>query len=168
MLKSIFIFQLLILSFVFSDCTSSKKSSDKEEKEQIRNSIEITDLNGVEIPLKKFEGKVIFLSFWATWCAPCIKEMPSIDSVSSKFEDEVVFILASNEEVENIRQFKEKRPFKLNYVHIKTSPESLGVYALPATFIFDKNGDLAFEEFDSRNWNSEESFALIKNILNNE
>jgi thiol-disulfide isomerase/thioredoxin len=168
MLKSIFIFQLLILSFVFSDCTSSKESSDKEEKEQIRNSIEITDLNGVEIPLKKFEGKVILLNFWATWCAPCIKEMPSIDSVASKFGEDVVFILASNEEIDKISRFKEKKEYKLNYVFMKTSPESLGVYALPATFIFDKKGHIAFEEKGSRNWNSEESINLIKNILNNE
>jgi thiol-disulfide isomerase/thioredoxin len=131
-----------------------------------RDGLAITTLDGDEIELNKYADKVIFLNLWATWCAPCVREMPSIEALSNKFEGKVEFILASNEEMEKIIQFKTKKPFELNYVFMNTSPESMGVFALPATFIINKNGDIAFEEKGSRDWNSEESINLINKILN--
>lgn len=151
-----YIFSFLIITSLFS-C---------QNKASFRDGLAVTTLDGEEIELNKYGDKVIFLNLWATWCAPCIKEMPSIEAVSKKFGGKVEFILASNEEMERIIKFKEKKPFDLNYVFMNTSPESIGVYALPATFIIGKNGEIAFEEKGSRDWNSEESINLINNIIN--
>jgi thiol-disulfide isomerase/thioredoxin len=137
-----------------------------QNKPSFRDGLSITTLDGDEVELGEYSDKVIFLNLWATWCAPCIKEMPSIEALSKKFGDKVEFILASNEEIEKIIQFRNKKGFDLNYVFMNSSPESMGVYALPATFIINKNGEIAFEEKGSRDWNSEESVNLLNKILN--
>lgn len=152
-MKYIFSFLLTILLF---SC---------QNKPSFRDGLSITTLNGDKVELSEYGDKVVFLNLWATWCAPCIKEMPSIEAVSRKFGDKVEFILASNEQIEKIIQFKTKKPFDLNYVFMNSSPESMGVYALPATFIINRNGEIAFEEKGSRDWNSEESVNLINKIL---
>jgi thiol-disulfide isomerase/thioredoxin len=153
-----YIFSFLIITSLFS-C---------QNKASFRDGLAITTLDGEEIELNEYDDKVIFLNLWATWCAPCIKEMPSIEALSKKFEGKVEFILASNEEIEKIVQFKNKKPFDLDYFKIQNSPESLGVYALPATFIIGKDGNIVFEEKGSRDWNSEESTELINKILKDE
>ncbi len=153
-MKFVFSFLLIIISF---SC---------QNKPSFREGLSITTLNGDKVELSEYSDKVIFLNLWATWCAHCIKEMPSIEAVSKKFGDEVEFILASNEDMEKIIQFKTKKPFDLNYVFMNSSPESMGVYALPATFIINKKGEIAFEEKGSRDWDSEESINLINKIIN--
>lgn len=137
-----------------------------QNKASFRDGLAVTTLDGEVVELNEYADKVIFLNLWATWCAPCIKEMPSIEAVSKKFGDNVVFLLASNEEMDRIIKFKSKKSFDLNYVFMNSSPESMGVYALPATFIIGKNGEIAFEEKGSRDWNSEESINLINSIIN--
>ncbi|QSE99349.1 TlpA family protein disulfide reductase [Fulvivirga lutea] len=130
--------------------------------------IDIKTLSGESSTLEDYEGKVVFLNIWATWCAPCIKEMPSIEKLTELYGDDVEFLIASNEEVDKIIQFKEKKSFKLNFVQLQNTPESLGVFALPATFVFNRAGELAFEEKGSRNWYSEESKSQIKKIITDE
>ncbi|MTI41425.1 TlpA family protein disulfide reductase [Fulvivirga lutimaris] len=154
-----------MMKYIFSFLLITSLSSCQNQA-SFRDELAITTLEGNIVELNEYADKVIFLNLWATWCAPCIKEMPSIEAVSKKFGDKVEFILASNEEMEKIIQFKTKKSFDLNYVFMNTSPESMGVYALPATFIIGKNGEIAFEEKGSRDWNSEESINLINRIIN--
>lgn len=157
---------LTILLLIGVSC--SKKKDQSENQQENSKNIELSTLSGESISLSELKGKVIFLNIWATWCAPCIKEMPSIEAISTIFNGDVEFLIASNEEIDKIIRFKERKPFDLNFVQLGSSPESLGVFALPATFIFDKKGELVFEEKGSRAWDSEESKNLIKNIINNE
>ncbi len=100
--------------------------------------IELTELNGDKITMDDYRGKTVFVNFWATWCGPCIKEMPSIDEAHTALNDQdVVFLVASNEEVEVIEAFRKNRSFKLHYVRV-LNPEQLKIPALPTTYIFTK------------------------------
>lgn len=156
-----------IMRYIFSFALLIFLTSCQQEA-SFRSKLAINTLDNKAVELGTYSDKVIFLNLWATWCAPCIKEMPSIEALSKKFEGKVEFILASNEEIEKIVQFKNKKPFDLDYFKIQNSPESLGVYALPATFIIGKDGEVVFEEKGSRDWNSEESTELINKILKDE
>jgi thiol-disulfide isomerase/thioredoxin len=149
-------------------CKRSEQANQnvKMVDEKFGESIEFTDLEGKQVSLTDFEGRVVFLNIWATWCGPCLKEMPSIERASKNFnDDEVVFLLASDEDNIKISKFKEAKSFSFNYLHLVTSQEQLNVYALPATFIFDAKGDLVFEEKGSREWDSEKSLEILKKII---
>ena len=59
-----------------------------------------------------YEGKVVFLNFWASWCLPCVAELPSINKLYNQFKDEDVgFILISNENEEVLRKYSEKKNY---------------------------------------------------------
>ncbi len=125
--------------------------------------IKLTELNGTAIDLNQYEGKTIFINFWATWCGPCVQEMPSIQKVKNSVkEEDIVFLFASNEEVEVIEAFSKKQSYDFHYVRVENL-ERLNIMALPTTYIFNPNKQLVFSEMGYRKWDSKDNIDLIIN-----
>lgn len=122
---------------------------------------ELYGLDGKPVDLKQLKGKVVFINVWATWCRPCIQEMPTIAEAMQKLQGkDIVFLFASNEESGEITAFRERKQFPFNYVQLKNL-EGLSIEAIPATFIFDSAGNLVYGEEGFRDWSTPESLALI-------
>ncbi|MBS1977880.1 MAG: TlpA family protein disulfide reductase [Bacteroidetes bacterium] len=123
--------------------------------------VKLTELNGDQIDLTDYKGQTVFINFWATWCGPCIKEMPTIDKAQIALKDKgVVFLIASDEEPAEIKEFMENRPFNFHYVQL-TNMEELKIPALPTTYIFDEAGKLKFSETGTRDWSEPNNLNLI-------
>ncbi len=123
--------------------------------------IELQTLDGKPVDMDDFKNKTVFINFWATWCKPCIQEMPTIAKAQELLKDKnVVFLFPSNESVDLIEGFKERKGFDFNYVQSKNL-EALNIVALPTTFIFNPKGELIFSEAGFRDWSTEENLALI-------
>ena len=139
------------------------------QETNIVDKIKLKDMDGKPIDLNDYRGNTVFINFWATWCAPCIEEMPSIEQASTKLKDKKVkFLLASNEDVSRIRKFIEKRKLDLSYVQLQNL-EELNILSLPTTFIIDPSGKLVFSETGYRKWDEQENIELItKTITNHE
>lgn len=149
-------------------CTSSPKNQTESSNSNADNDlIKLKDLDGNPIDLSKYEGKALFVNFWATWCAPCIKEMPSLEKMQKAFDEDqpIVFFYASNEPLAKIKKFADQKPWDLNYAQLDMSLEELSIYALPTTIIF-KDGKVAWTETGSKIWDSEESISEIKTLIN--
>jgi cytochrome c biogenesis protein CcmG/thiol:disulfide interchange protein DsbE len=102
------------------------------------------DLDGNEISLSDFNGKVLILNFWATWCPPCREEIPDFVEVYNEYESEdVQFIGVSNEDISTLRSFVED--YNISYP-ILIDDENImgkwGISAIPTTFVFDKDGQI--------------------------
>ncbi|WP_276348878.1 TlpA disulfide reductase family protein [Daejeonella sp. JGW-45] len=107
------------------------------------------DENGKTITLSDLKGKAVFVNFWATWCPPCIAEMPSINKLSQKFKDKsnVVFLMVDMDaDMKKSQKFMQKNGYDLN-VYAPASQISPAYFAgaLPTTLLFDKSGKLVFK-----------------------
>src|SRR5688500_12064553 len=129
------IIRKISIALLFGICGC--KGGDKDEidfhsgMEAAIDKIKLNDLNGQSINLGKYKGKTVFLNFWATWCKPCMKEMPSIEKAQNILrEDDVVFLLASAESAEEIDAFRSSHNYNFNYVRIENS-EELNIQTLP-------------------------------------
>ena len=128
--------------------------------------MKLKDLNNQLIDLTRYKNKIVFINFWATWCRPCIEEMPSIDRAQTKLQNEnIEFLVASNEELDRIQSFIKNHDLKLNYVKLENF-EELKIQALPTTFIFDWEGELVFSETGYRKWDDPENIDMITKIIN--
>ncbi len=148
-------------------CINKSQEEPNASAETIRaiDKIKLTDLNGQAINLKEHQGKTIFINFWATWCKPCIQEMPFIEEAQRTFQNEnILFLLASSESAEQIEEFISNHNYNFNYVRIENS-EEMNVQALPTTFIFNRKGDLVFSETGFRQWSEKQNIDLIKKIV---
>jgi peroxiredoxin len=161
---------ILVIGVSFSSCikNSIEKNVEGElesTEENVDKAISLEDMEGKNLNLEDYHGKVVFLNFWATWCKPCIAEMPAIDRMIAELDkEEYVFLAASDENMDKIRKFVEKHPHQFKYVHLKTNVYKLGLSVLPTTFIIDKQGEIVEKIIGAREWDSPESIQQLRGI----
>ncbi len=107
------------------------------------------DENEKEIALSDFSGKGIVLNFWASWCGPCINEMPSIQRAYEEYGDEVEFVVVNltgwEYNMNDGKKFIEESgyTFPVYYDLMGTASQIYGFDSIPRTFFVDKDGNIA-------------------------
>jgi thiol-disulfide isomerase/thioredoxin len=147
-------------------CNNNKvvESEVSAQSELNTSIIKLTGLNGQPVNMEQYKGKTIFINFWATWCKPCIQEMPSIQKAMGVLNNEnIEFLFASDETIEQIEKFKKQNMYNFNFVRAENIAE-LNIMALPSTFIFNPAGKLVFNEMGYRQWDNKSNIDLIINI----
>jgi len=153
---------ITLFSFLLFSCSSTitNKISDLESL-QLKSSF--FDLEENNLDLSEFNSGKMVISYWATWCAPCIKEMPSIKRAEEILEEYgYTFLLVSDETITKISNFKNEMNFDLKFLKSNKSFESLGVYAMPTSYIFDENGEIVETFVGVIEWDSEEIINKLK------
>ena len=140
--------------------TNNKNVSDLESL-QLKTSF--VDLYENNLDLSVYKGKRIVINYWATWCGPCIKEMPSIKRAEEILEDYgYTFLLVSDETISEISNFKNYSNFDFNFLKSIESYETLGIYSIPTSYIFDENGKIIETIVGAIEWDSEEMINKLK------
>ena len=140
--------------------TNNKNGSDLESL-QLKTSF--VDLYENNLDLSVYKGKRIVINYWATWCGPCIKEMPSIKRAEEILEDYgYTFLLVSDETISEISNFKNYSNFNFNFLKSIESYETLGIYSMPTSYIFDENGKIIETIVGAIEWDSEEMINKLK------
>lgn len=112
------------------------------------------------------KGKVVFVNFWATWCPPCIVEMPSLQALYNDYNDKVVFLFITNDDFETVEKFKTKKEFNFEVFRpLNDVPNELVTHSIPRTFIINKSGEIVVDESGALDWNSEKVRAQIDGLL---
>jgi len=131
----------------------------------------LTDRQGKSHTLSDYRGKVVMLNFWATYCGPCIKEMPSMQRLKETLADKPFAILAVNmaEEKSDVAAFFAKHKIKVNFP-ILLDPEGEVVEkwmisAVPTTFILDKEGNIRYALFGGLEWDSDEVIKTLNGLM---
>jgi peroxiredoxin len=107
----------------------------------------LKDVDGNMVSSSDFEGKVLLLNFWATWCGPCKREIPDLIKLRDSYKDrgfEVVSIAVSSGTPEKVRQFAKQ--WKMNYPilmgNYKVARDYGGISSVPTTFVIDSKGNI--------------------------
>ena len=134
--------------------------------------INLKDLNGNNISLSDFNGKIVFLNFWTTWCPTCRIEMPSMEKLHQKLKNKDFAMVTINlqESASQVKAFFKE--FKLTFTALMDSNgevgASFGIRAIPTTYILDKTGRIIGLVNGPREWDSKEAIALFENLIDND
>jgi thiol-disulfide isomerase/thioredoxin len=111
-------------------------------------------MDGTEFGLAPEQKSYTVLHFWATWCKPCLAEFPELKAALPRLQsDSVAFFLATEEELDQIRAFEEKRNFGLEFLHLKEATlADFEVHALPTTLVLDSTGKVVYRHSGQLNW----------------
>ncbi len=130
----------------------------------------LSDLEGKAHPLGQWQGKVVMLNFWATWCAPCRHEMPGMERLWQRYGDDgfvVVAVSVDEGMARRVANFVEI--LALTYPILLDPDYAVGdlyqVSGLPYTVLIDREGQLIAEVVGQREWDSTEAFTLIESLL---
>jgi len=128
----------------------------------------LSDLDGKVHDLKTYKGQVVLVQFWATYCGPCRKEMPSMNKMKAKMGDVPFTILAVDmgETKEEVDQFvSEVKPeFTILMDEDGKSIADWRVFAAPSNFIIDPEGNIRYTLFGGVEWDSEELIEKLKAV----
>jgi len=122
---------------------------------------------GEAIGVDAFAGKVVLLNFWATWCAPCVREMPTLDALQrlrggDTFE--VVALSFDRQGVSVVEEFYQRRRIENLAIYVDdglTTWKAMGVSQLPITYVLDGEGRALGELLGAAEWDSPDALALI-------
>src|SRR5580700_1487025 len=129
----------------------SKIEADDERRQQA--DFTLTELNGKTWTLKELRGKVVLVNFWATWCPPCRKEMPDLETLYKQFKDQSLVILAiSDEDESKVKPFiaEQKITYPILLDPGRKVNELFEIEGIPKTFVYDRNGKLVAQSIDMR------------------
>lgn len=160
MLKNITFYCLSLLLLIGCNSVGNDNISDLESL-QLKTSFMDLDENNLDLSVFN-EGKVV-ISYWATWCAPCIKEMPSMKRAEEILKDYgYTFMLVSDETISEIKNFKNEMNFDFNFLKSSKSFETIGVYFMPTSYIFDQSGKIVETIVGAIEWDTEEMINKLK------
>lgn len=169
---SVWVFKSII-SPRFSEGPSAAYSElESMEKEGVAN-VKTKDINGTSFDFRSLQGKVVILNFWASWCSPCVEEVPSLIKLIKEFKGDVQLIAISGDSnFEDIQVFLKSFP-ELNDANIKivwdqdrSLMKQFNIARLPESLILDKEQKLAKKLVGSIDWYTKDSISYIKTILN--
>ena len=126
----------------------------------------LSDYSGRIINFQEMEGEIILVNFWATWCPPCIAEMPSLNALHTDYKDKIKFLFVAKDNLERVKAYLEKNSYDLPvYFQKSNGPKELYSRGIPATFLIDDRGKIIMKEIGPSDWNSRNVRNQIDELL---
>tara|TARA_B100000809_G_scaffold31514_1_gene27426 strand:+ start:789 stop:1418 length:630 start_codon:yes stop_codon:yes gene_type:complete len=133
------------------------------------NMLLFKDLEGNEFSLRNFENKVLFINYWATWCNPCLAEMPSMAELYNQYKENnnIVFLYLSKEDADTIIDYIPKNSSleQLPIYKIVTDDDLFSTRGIPTTFIVNRNGEIVVKDVGSAAWNDQSVVDYLDKLL---
>ncbi|HUC81217.1 MAG TPA: TlpA disulfide reductase family protein [Flavisolibacter sp.] len=146
-----------------------KKEASAATQAMEDNAFSFRDEKGAVVSTEDLKGKVVFINFWATWCPPCIAEMPSLNELYNQFRDDerIVFLFINEDEnAGKAVDFLIKKGYAMPMVtRAGNVPSEVYSGTLPTTVILNKEGNVVFKEEGLANYNSSHFINQLKALL---
>jgi peroxiredoxin len=125
-----------------------------------------TDMDGDKIQLSEYKGQVVILDFWATWCKPCVQEIPTLEDLNKTHRDDdfAIISISLDQNMDKAREFVSAR--NMDWIHLLNKEKNFelariySVRAIPDMFVIDKQGKIA-----ARGYRGEALKKIIKDLL---
>ena len=127
----------------------------------------LVDQEGNDFNFERKKGEVLFINFWATWCPPCVAEMPSLQKLYDDYGEKVAFMfVVTKDNSERVTKFLKKKGYTIPVYYAKTkNPDVLTSKVLPTTYIINRDGRIIVAEIGATDWNSPKIRTLLEELL---
>jgi cytochrome c biogenesis protein CcmG, thiol:disulfide interchange protein DsbE len=170
--RSLAVFLLCAAALVLTGCYAHSKPTDINIPAP---DFTIKDADR-SVSLSQFRGKIVVLNFWATWCAPCMEEMPSLVGLQKRFlrTDVTVLAVSVDDDADDYHKFL--KDHNIDFLTVRESGQktdtgviapvssSYGTYKLPETYIIDRNGIIRRKFIGAVDWNQQEIVEYLSRL----
>jgi len=142
----------------------------KYQGDPIPQPLKLAKLNGEKLNLKSLKGNVVVVNFWATWCPPCVYEMPSMQRLNNLFNKKPFTLLGvnmaeTNEEVSKFLKTKVNINFPIVMDYDGRTLKDWGIFAFPTSYVIDKQGKIRYALFGSVQWDNPDIVSKIEQLI---
>lgn len=129
--------------------------------------LNLQNLEGEKVSLQDYAGKNIFITMWAPWCKDCLVEMPDLQNLKEKLNNDNFIILAiSDFDIEKEKSYAEKFDYDFEYLHLNKSFKDLSIFAIPTNYIINTKGKVVYEKVGAeKDWQSKETIEKIRLLI---
>ena len=121
---------------------------------------------GKDLNMESLKGKVILINYWATWCPPCIAEMPSLQNLYSDYNNEVIFLFVADDDPEKVTNFMNDKGFNFPvYFQVSPPPKELKSKSLPTTYLINPEGKIVVKKIGAADWNSAKVRGILSGLI---
>lgn len=117
------------------------------------------------IPFATFKGEVVVVNFWATWCPPCIAEMPNLQTLYDNYGDKVSFVFATSDDMKKVENFMFTKNYKLPVYYYQYLPKAFEHSSIPTTFILNRKGEIVFDKVGAYKWDGESVEEFLDKLI---
>lgn len=129
----------------------------------------LPDLSGKVVRIEDLRGKVVLLNLWATWCPPCVEEMPTLQELAKKMagRDFVLLAVSEDEDSTKVQPWIEKHGFQFPVLLDARGQvgADLGITGYPETFVIDRQGRIVHHHVGFRNWIEPRIVAALERLM---
>jgi len=158
-----------ISAFVSGITAMSPGTLDEDKQLTVSNTAlnwSVANASGKLYRLSDFQDKPVLLNFWATWCPPCIAEMPDIQDLYDSYGDKVAFLLVTDGSPEKVAAFMEKRGFDMPvFYHQSGVPQEFATQSIPTTFVISPEQKIVIRKTGAAKWNSKSMHQLLDEMM---
>jgi len=132
--------------------------------------ISLADTNGHSVELSELRGKLVLVNLWATWCEPCLREMPSLERLQSRLGERIAVLAVSEDRGGNktVEPFIAKLGLKSVKIYIDPKSEvghAFGARGLPTSFLIDREGKVLGRVEGAAEWDSPKILGVLEPLL---
>jgi peroxiredoxin len=161
----------LVVAFILLTAMGAYSPADSGKGTAIEKApdFSLKDLGGGMVSLTSMRGKVLLLNFWATWCPPCVSEMPSLNKLYQELRPrgfEVVAV-SLDKSADGVREYVSKRGFKFLVLidESNTVSRRYKVFSTPTTFLIDRQGNIVERFYGEYDWQDRDIRTKIEKLL---
>ena len=127
--------------------------------------LNLVSLTNEPINFENFRGKKILLSFGASWCPNCLEEMRDLSDIQNSQLNDVEIIIISDEPIETIQNFKDKKGYNFTFLKMIPSFNSIGINSIPTSYIVNTNLMVMQETVGYVNWKDISTATHLKKLM---
>jgi thiol-disulfide isomerase/thioredoxin len=126
----------------------------------------LRDLEGRPVEFAKFKGKPVFLNIWATWCGPCVKEMPTIAALAAdaKLKGVAFVCVATDDSPGTVKDFLRGKSWPMTILHASEVPPVFVTEGIPATFLIAPDGRVVASVIGSEKWDEPSVVEFLRKL----
>lgn len=128
--------------------------------------LEVTDEQGRDFRIPdSIKGKKVILSFYASWCGDCLKELKNLNAVKNTELTDVTVLAVTDESLDKLSAFKEKKQYTFTFLKLKKSFNEIKVFSIPVVYLVNAEGKIVYEHVGYVNWQDVSTLNHLKALL---
>ncbi len=128
--------------------------------------LSLVDLDGKPFSFSSLKGKKVILSFSASWCGNCIREMNAMKKIKDSDLADVEVLIVDDEPLETVVEFKNRREYPFTFVKLESAFPTIGIHSIPVTYFYNAQGEITGNEVGEIDWQDPSTREHFKQILN--